>query len=141
MSASDFEERVMTVPLRDALAESKSRRADAAMGIVRDHLAQHGRVGVALRVGRGPPRTVERSRQGLVEPPAVDVALADLAAKRLDIPLYRQLGLDPAATPVSSFSIGSAAPDEMRRKAERAVQEGYSVLKVKLGTGDDADAS
>ena len=87
---------------------------------------------------------IERELRAVVEGnpaarAAVDVALADLAAKRLDIPLYRQLGLDPAATPVSSFSIGSAAPDEMRRKAERAVQEGYSVLKVKLGTGDDAE--
>jgi large subunit ribosomal protein L31e len=42
MSATDdFEERVMTVPLRDALAHSKSERADAAMNLVREHLAQH----------------------------------------------------------------------------------------------------
>jgi large subunit ribosomal protein L31e len=41
MSASDFEERVMTVPLRDAKAAPKGERADAAMGLIRDHLAQH----------------------------------------------------------------------------------------------------
>jgi len=41
MSASDFEERVITVPLRDARAASKAERADAAMGLVREHLAQH----------------------------------------------------------------------------------------------------
>ena len=41
MSASDFEERVVTVPLRDAHAEAKHRRADKAMSIVRDHLARH----------------------------------------------------------------------------------------------------
>ncbi|WP_436927722.1 dipeptide epimerase [Halosimplex amylolyticum] len=70
---------------------------------------------------------------------AVDIALADLAAKRLDVPLYRQWGLDPAEAPISSFSIGSADPDEMRAKAGRAVAEGYSVLKVKLGTGRDAE--
>ena len=69
---------------------------------------------------------------------AVDVALADLAAKRLCVPLYRQWALDPAAAPTSSFSIGLAEPDEMRTKAERAVDDGYSVLKVKLGTGRDA---
>ncbi|QPV64846.1 dipeptide epimerase [Halosimplex litoreum] len=66
---------------------------------------------------------------------AVDTALADLAAKRLDVPLYRQWGLDPDAAPVSSFSIGLAEPDEMRQRAERAVEEGYSILKVKLGAG------
>jgi large subunit ribosomal protein L31e len=41
MSATDFEERIMTVPLRDAKATSGSERADAAMRIVREHLAQH----------------------------------------------------------------------------------------------------
>ncbi|MFB6312148.1 MAG: 50S ribosomal protein L31e [Salinirussus sp.] len=41
MSASDFDERVMTVPLRDAKAASKRERADAAVSIIRDHLAQH----------------------------------------------------------------------------------------------------
>lgn len=40
MSASDFEERVITVPLRDVLAEAKHKRADKAMSIVRGHLAK-----------------------------------------------------------------------------------------------------
>ena len=39
MSADGFEERVVTVPLRDARAAPKSERADAAMSVVRDHLA------------------------------------------------------------------------------------------------------
>ena len=41
MSAGDFEERVVTVPLRDAKAEAKHKRADKAMTLVREHLAQH----------------------------------------------------------------------------------------------------
>ena len=41
MSASDFEERVITVPLRDANAQPKHERADRAMTIVREHLAKH----------------------------------------------------------------------------------------------------
>jgi large subunit ribosomal protein L31e len=41
MSSSDFEERVVTVPLRDAKAAAKHERADKAMSIVREHLAQH----------------------------------------------------------------------------------------------------
>ncbi|MFB6197213.1 MAG: 50S ribosomal protein L31e, partial [Halobacteriaceae archaeon] len=41
MSANDFEERVVTVPLRDALAVAKHERADKAMSIIREHLAQH----------------------------------------------------------------------------------------------------
>lgn len=41
MSSSDFEERVMTVPLRDALAGSRTDRADRCLKIVREHLAKH----------------------------------------------------------------------------------------------------
>jgi large subunit ribosomal protein L31e len=41
MSASDFEERVVTVPLRDVKAEAKHKRADKAMSLIRSHLAQH----------------------------------------------------------------------------------------------------
>ena len=41
MSASDFDERVMTIPLRDVQAASRSARADQALTLVREHLAQH----------------------------------------------------------------------------------------------------
>ena len=41
MSASDFEERVMTIPLRDLQAASRTDRADRALSLVREHLAQH----------------------------------------------------------------------------------------------------
>jgi large subunit ribosomal protein L31e len=41
MSAGDFEERVITVPLRGVQAGSRTGRADRAMSIVREHLAQH----------------------------------------------------------------------------------------------------
>lgn len=44
MSANDFEERVVTVPLRDAKAEAKHKRAKKAMKLVREHLAQHFKV-------------------------------------------------------------------------------------------------
>ncbi|WP_049901631.1 50S ribosomal protein L31e [Halococcus agarilyticus] len=41
MSAEDFEERVVTVPLRDVKAGANHEGADRAMKIIRDHLAQH----------------------------------------------------------------------------------------------------
>ena len=41
MSASDFEERVITVPLRGARKGSQTNGADKALSIVRGHLAQH----------------------------------------------------------------------------------------------------
>ncbi len=41
MSTSDFEERVVTVPLRDANDKPVQQRADYAVKIVREHLAKH----------------------------------------------------------------------------------------------------
>jgi L-alanine-DL-glutamate epimerase-like enolase superfamily enzyme len=70
---------------------------------------------------------------------AVSIALHDLVAKRLDLPLYRLFGLDPEQSVTSSFTIGLADPDEMAEKAQEAVDAGYSVLKTKLGTDHDAD--
>jgi large subunit ribosomal protein L31e len=51
MSAGEFDERVMTVPLRKLGAEPKHKRADKAMSLIRDHLAQHFNVeGDAVRL-------------------------------------------------------------------------------------------
>jgi len=41
MSASDFEERVVTVPLRDVKKGANHAAADYAMRLVREHLAKH----------------------------------------------------------------------------------------------------
>lgn len=41
MSASDFEERIVTVPLRDVQKEPKHKRSGKAMKIIRQHLAKN----------------------------------------------------------------------------------------------------
>ncbi|GGL46910.1 50S ribosomal protein L31e [Halocalculus aciditolerans] len=41
MSASDFEERIVTVPLRDVKAEPKHKRAGKATTLIREHLAKN----------------------------------------------------------------------------------------------------
>jgi len=41
MSASDFEERVVTVPLRDVAAAPSHERSGKAVSLVRSHLARH----------------------------------------------------------------------------------------------------
>lgn len=66
---------------------------------------------------------------------AFDQALHDLAGKRLGAPLYRLFGLNPAATPLTSFTIGLASLEEIRRKVEAAAD--YPILKIKLGTEQD----
>ena len=85
---------------------------------------------------------IERERREVVADnpaahAAVDIALHDLAAKRLTVPLYGQWGLDPDAAPKTSFTIGLDATDRMREKAATAVDAGHDVLKLKLGTDRD----
>ncbi|MBC9984940.1 MULTISPECIES: 50S ribosomal protein L31e [Haloferax] len=44
MSANDFEERVVTVPLRDVQAVPAHERAGRSMTLIREHLAKHFKV-------------------------------------------------------------------------------------------------
>jgi L-alanine-DL-glutamate epimerase-like enolase superfamily enzyme len=65
---------------------------------------------------------------------AIDAALHDLWGKRLDQPLFRLLGVNPANAPLTSFTIGMDEPQVM---AEQAREAGYPILKVKLGGEED----
>lgn len=70
---------------------------------------------------------------------AISIALHDLAAKRLGVPLYKLWGLDASQTPKTSFTIGLDETDVVREKTEDAVKAGYDVLKIKLGTDRDEE--
>ncbi|QLG61486.1 dipeptide epimerase [Halorarum salinum] len=70
---------------------------------------------------------------------AVSIALHDLAAKRLGVPLHRLWGLDPTDVPESSFTIGLDEIGTMREKTREAVAAGYGTLKLKLGTDRDRE--
>lgn len=68
---------------------------------------------------------------------AVDIALHDLLGKELNAPLWRILGLDPARTPITSFTIGLDRLEVMLEKLEEA--RNYPLLKIKLNTGADVE--
>jgi len=65
----------------------------------------------------------------------VDIALHDLWGQRLGQPLYRLLGLDPARIPLTSFTIAMDTPEAT---AERAREAGLPLLKIKVGSEEDA---
>jgi len=68
---------------------------------------------------------------------ALDMALMDWVGKKYNLPLFRLWGLNPAKTPLSSFTIGIDTPEMMQRKIREA--EEFPILKIKVGTKQDEE--
>ncbi|HEX8317934.1 dipeptide epimerase [Longimicrobium sp.] len=68
---------------------------------------------------------------------AISCALHDLVGKKLDVPVWKLWGLNPAAAPKSSFTIGIDELAVMRAKVREAA--GYPILKIKVGTPHDRE--
>lgn len=68
---------------------------------------------------------------------AIDIALHDLLGKRLGVPLYSVLGLDPGKAPVTSYTIGIDSPEIIAEKIREA--EEFPVLKIKMGLENDRE--
>lgn len=68
---------------------------------------------------------------------ALEMAALEACALEAGQPVWRLLGLSPAPIPESSFTVGIAALDDMRRQARDALERGHNLLKVKLGTERD----
>lgn len=66
----------------------------------------------------------------------VETALHDWVGKKLGLPVWRWLGLDPPRVP-TTFTIGIAAPAEIRVKTREALDAGFRALKVKVGAAHD----
>ena len=67
----------------------------------------------------------------------LDAALYDLIGKDLGLPLWRLFGLDPARTPVTSFTIGIDTPEVMLAKLAEIAD--HPLVKVKLGFPGDVE--
>ncbi len=68
---------------------------------------------------------------------AIDIALHDWIGKKLGAPWHRIWGLNPAKTPVTSYTIGIDTADMVRQKTREA--DIYKIIKVKLGRGAESD--
>ena len=70
---------------------------------------------------------------------ALDGALHDLQGKLVGLPVHRLLGLRRGGPP-TSWTIWLGDPDDMARRAEKAIADGrFRRLKLKLGGGDGLD--
>lgn len=66
---------------------------------------------------------------------AVDIAFFDWLGQKLDVPVYRLFGLDPADAPITDFSIGIDTPEITREKTREAAE--FPILKIKVGLSTD----
>ncbi len=70
---------------------------------------------------------------------ALDMAFYDLRCKILGLPLYKYLGLNPQRCPRTSYTIGLADLDTIAHKTQEALDRGYDILKIKLGSDEDLE--
>lgn len=62
---------------------------------------------------------------------AINIAIYDLIGKEVSKPLFKLLG-GYRKDVETDFTIGILPPDEVRKRAERAISEGFKILKVKV---------
>ncbi|MBC7922351.1 MAG: dipeptide epimerase [Ferruginibacter sp.] len=70
---------------------------------------------------------------------ALDIALHDLFAKYLDVPLVQYLGQKKKSLP-TSITIGIKGVPETLAEADEYLGRGFRIIKLKLGTTVDEDA-
>jgi len=93
-----------------------------------------------LLIGRDPMQInnlVDAMDQCFVGPASIksafDIALHDLKAKILGIPLYQMLGGDPSITMLTDRTVSLQSADKMVEQALQFQEEGYLIQKIKLG--------
>lgn len=68
---------------------------------------------------------------------AIDIALHDLKAKLLGVPLRELFGIKAETTPPTALTIGMGSKDELRIKVSEAKE--FQLLKIKLGGPEDKE--
>ena len=122
-----------------APASHYGETADTVAAVLPDLLSAVEDAGDPFALQRIERRMAETVGDNPAARAAVSIAVHDLVGKLLDEPLYRLWGLDPDEAVASSFTIGIDDTERMVEKTEAAVEAGYSVLKVKLGTDRDRE--
>lgn len=67
----------------------------------------------------------------------IDIAFHNLFALKAGVPLWKMLGLSDHPLPPCTYTIGMGTPEIIKRKVMAA--DGFSILKVKLGGGNDKE--
>ena len=67
----------------------------------------------------------------------IDIALHDWIGKKLNLPVWKLLGLNKCKTPSTSFTIGIDSIAKIEQKVKEA--ESFPILKVKVGVHNDIE--
>ncbi|MCP4583745.1 MAG: dipeptide epimerase [candidate division Zixibacteria bacterium] len=68
---------------------------------------------------------------------AIDIALHDAVGTKLNIPVYKMLGITAREDIPTSYTISISDPDDMKRQTEE--NPGYEIYKIKVGVPGDID--
>jgi L-Ala-D/L-Glu epimerase / N-acetyl-D-glutamate racemase len=145
MSSSTYRDTVHVQYVRDGITgygegapiiryEEYPEQAAQAIDAIRDRIAAADPWTYEKTIARIRGDLGENQRAAIA---AVDIALFDWLGKKLNVPLYRLLGLDPADAPITDFSIGIDTPAITRQKTLEA--KDFPVLKVKVGLKTDEE--
>ncbi|MFH0981931.1 MAG: dipeptide epimerase [Planctomycetota bacterium] len=80
-------------------------------------------------------RLLERFGDQTAAVAAIDMALHDWIGRKLGMPVWRWLGLDPTLTPPTSYTIGLTELQDLPARVAEAT--GFRSLKLKVGARDD----
>lgn len=72
---------------------------------------------------------------------AFDMALHDVAAQHAGLPLYQFLGGDKRKELYTDMTVSIGSPEKMQADAIRFKEQGFTVIKVKLGEGYEMDVA
>ena len=70
---------------------------------------------------------------------AFDIALHDIAAQQAGVPLWEFLGAGSVHPLITDYTVSIASPEKMAADALAIVHNGFTVIKVKLGSGGAED--
>ncbi|TAH41080.1 MAG: dipeptide epimerase [Bacteroidetes bacterium] len=70
---------------------------------------------------------------------AINIALHDLAAQHAGLPLYKFLGAKQNRVLQTDYTVSLGPIEKMAEDAQRIVEAGFQVIKVKLGEGKEQD--
>jgi len=70
---------------------------------------------------------------------AFDMALYDIAARNMEMPLYRFMGGVNNKKLRTDYTVSLGSPEKMAEDAKKIVDEGFQIIKIKLGENRRSD--